>query len=155
MSDYAVKVKSLLPFVFVIFAAGIILFLTFQSQPDTSEISRKFQRILVSFYGRGNIPAWVRNMTFLRAFAHTPLYFFLSISAFTSFYLYGITFRRSLLIALILSCCVGLADESIKIYIPGREFDLVDWMLDVAGIITGICIIMLTGIIFGRQRQNV
>ena len=144
--------KSLLPFVFVIFAAGIILFLTFQSKPDTAELSRKFQRILMSFYGRGNIPAWVKSMIFLRAFAHIPLYFFLEVSAFSSFYLYGTEFRRSLLISLVLSSCVGLADEAIKIYIPGREFDLVDWTLDVAGILAGICIIMITSIFF-RNRE--
>lgn len=149
--------KSLLPFVFVVFATAAIFFLTFQSQPDTSEISRKFQRLLMSFYDRGNIPAWVKNMTFLRTFAHVPLYFFLSVSAYSSFWLYGVKFRRSLMISLLLSVCVGLFDEMIKIFIPGREFDIVDWTFDIAGIIAGLCAVMLVRLILiiteGRMKH--
>lgn len=149
--------KSLLPFMFVVFAAASIFFLTFQSQPDTSEISRKFQRLLMSFYGKGNIPAWVKNMTFLRTFAHVPLYFFLSVSAYSSFWLYGVKFRRSLMISLLLSVCVGLFDEMIKIFIPGREFDIVDWTFDIAGIIAGLCAVILVRLIFimteGRMKH--
>ena len=153
-AEHTEQRKSYLSFTFVSFAIAVIFFLTFQSQPDTSEISGKFQSILAGIFGEGYIPEWVKSMSFLRAFAHVPLYLFLSLSSFASFYLYGVAFGRSLLISLILSSCVGLADESIKIYIPGREFDLVDWTLDVAGIISGLCIILMISIFFIRRRHE-
>ena len=146
--------KSLLPFVFVIFAVCVIFFLTFQSQPDTSAVSGKFQSILESLFGYGNVPEWVKSMSFLRAFAHVPLYLFLGLSAYASFRLYGLTVKRTIVIAFLLSACVGLADESIKIFIPGREFDLVDWVLDVTGILAGILLSVLINVIFGRRSRD-
>ena len=148
------KQKSLLPFAFTLFAVFIIFFLTFQSKPDTSELSGKFQGILASLFGYENIPAWVESMMFLRAFAHIPLYLFLGISSFTSFRLYGLNLRHTVVLAFLLSSCVGLADECIKIYIPGREFDLVDWVLDVAGIIAGILTASMISILFRRGKVN-
>lgn len=146
------KRKSLLPFIFLLFATCAIFYLTFQSQPDTSEISGKFQGILESLFGFGSIPAWVESMSFLRAFAHVPLYLFLGISAFASFRLYGVSLKRTIVISFLLSSCIGLFDESIKIYIPGREFDLVDWVLDVFGITAGVLFSAVIDIIFDRKK---
>lgn len=144
----------MLSFVFVVFAVCIIFFLTFQSQPDTSAISGKFQSILESLFGIGNVPLWVESMSFLRAFAHIPLYLFLGISAYASFRLYGLTIKRTIVIAFLLSSCIGLFDESIKIFIPGREFDLVDWVLDVAGILSGIILASLLNVISVRRSKD-
>ena len=148
------RVHKFLPFIFVIFAVSVIFFLTFQSRPDTSELSGKFQSILASLFGYENIPAWVESMMFLRTFAHVPLYFFLGVSAFASFYLYGLSLRRTVMIAVLLSASAGLLDESIKIYIPGREFDLVDWVLDVAGSLCGVLMTLLMIKLFRRRKEN-
>ena len=143
--------RSLLPFMFPIFVVSVIFFLTFQSKLDTSDISGKFQIILAGVFKDGNIPGWVENINFLRTFTHAPLYFFLEVSAFTSFYLYGLTLKRSLVISILLSISAGLADELVKIYIPGREFDLVDWVIDVGGVITGGIFSALMTLIFRRR----
>ncbi|MBQ3395655.1 MAG: VanZ family protein, partial [Synergistaceae bacterium] len=74
--------------------------------------------------------------------------------SFTSFRLYGLNLRHTVVLAFLLSSCVGLADECIKIYIPGREFDLVDWVLDVAGIIAGILTASMISILFRRGKVN-
>ena len=148
------KIK-IISFIFVLSAIALILFLTFQSEPNTESISMKFQMMLMSFYDSDNIPSWVSNMIFLRAFAHIPLYMFLSVSAFISFYLYGMKFRRSLMIAFILSALTGLTDECIKIYLPGREFDFTDWILDITGIILGLGMTALLSLCtFKRKRTN-
>ena len=155
--EYAPQIerkKSLLPFTFLIISTALIFFLTFQSKLDTEAVSGKFQGMLMSFFENGYIPEWVNNMIFLRAFAHFPLYFFLSVCAFTSFYLYGMTLGRSLAISLVLSSCIGLLDETVKIFIPGREFDIVDWVIDIAGIISGGITSAIVTKIFGRWRNE-
>ena len=145
---------SYMSFVFVIFMTCAIFFLTFQSQPDTTELSMKFQSMLMSLYGEENIPLWVNSMIFLRSIAHIPLYFILSLAGFISFRLYGVRYVRSIVITLILSVCVGLCDEMIKMYIPGREFDMVDWLLDITGILSGLGTVMLVRLILSGLKHE-
>ncbi len=146
--------RSVLPFLLFAFMAAMIMYLTFQAKPDSEAISFKMYKMLESFYSQDNMPEWVNNMIFLRAIAHFPLYFFLAVSAFTSFYLYGLTIGRSLVISILLSACVGLADEIIKIFIPAREFDFVDWLIDVCGILAGGSLSSIIALILGRRRHE-
>lgn len=47
----------------------------------------------------------------------------------------------------------GLADEVHQYFIPGRFFDLYDWLADSTGILIGcVAFILLGGLIFGEKK---
>ena len=145
--------NSILVFGLIILVIAAIFFLTFQSEPDTLQISDKIRHILMGFYG-ANVPLWVKNMHIIRAFGHIPLYFFLAVVSFISCSLYGLDIRKSALTALLISVFIGLSDEMIKIFIPSREFDIIDWVLDIAGSLAGVITAMFTSLIFRRKEHE-
>jgi VanZ family protein len=124
----------------------IIFSLTLQSPAGTSELSKSVQDFLLSFFDEGQAPAWLYDMHWVRSYAHIPLYFALSLSLYMAFRASLLKDRllRAAILAFLLSSLVGLFDEFIMIFLPMREFDAVDWGLDVLAsfIGTGVGMIM-------------
>ena len=138
-------VTALAPF--LIMAAAILL-LTFQPTQASEELSTKFQEILKNFFGSENSPAWVLDRNMLRTFAHIALYFPLSAAIFYCLSCYGVSWGKAFFASLIISAGFGLADESIKIFLAGREFDFADWTLDIIGSLAGIIFASICKLIF-------
>ncbi len=123
--------------------AGLVLVLIFsltlQSPEGTSRLSKWVQEFLLSLFGQGTAPAWLYDMHWVRSYAHIPLYFTLSLSVYAAFQ--ASLPKEGLLkvaaFAFLLSSLVGLFDEFIKIFLPMREFDIVDLGIDVAASVVG------------------
>jgi len=117
-----------------------ILFLTLQSHSQTTGLSHP-------------VYLWFREHGFigteheLRSRAHIPEYFFLGLAL--SFYGLVRSFRpRWILLA---GALCGLADETLKIFLPTREFDFGDWIMDVIGIVLALSLCL---VIKAAQRRS-
>ena len=133
------KKKAILNWVPVGLMLFVIFSLTFQSPAGTSELSKWFQEFLLGLFGEGNAPAWLYDMHWVRSYAHIPLYFALSLSLYMALRASLPEGRlvKAMVLAILFSSLVGLFDESIKEFLPMREFDIVDWGLDVAASVVG------------------
>lgn len=111
----------------------VIFSLTFQSPSGTSRLSKWVQEFLLSLFEEGQAPAWLYSMHWVRSFAHIPLYFMLSLAFYVAFRASSgnMSGVKTVILAALSSSLVGLFDEFIKIFLPLREFDPVDWGLDV------------------------
>ena len=127
-----VTVYRLLPWLPAILAVAALLFLTLQPPDETTELSGSFQRWLLSLWPVGQAPAWAKDSHLIRSFAHVPEFFILGCCFFIGFRF--CTAKPALWT--ILTCCgIGLLDEGLKYLLPTREFDVMDWSLDVAGVL--------------------
>ena len=144
------KFVSLFPAILVM--AAIIL-LTFQSSEASGAMSVKFQRIIKTILG-SNTPAWVLDKILVRTFAHVFLYLPLSAALFHAFSFYDNSLGKSAFLAFLTAAAFGLADEAIKMFLPSREFDFADWILDIAGILLGILFSLVIKFLFSIFRRR-
>jgi VanZ family protein len=118
----------------------VIFALTLQSPSGTSRLSQWVQDFLLSLFDEGQAPVWVYNMHWVRSFAHIPLYFTLSLAFYVAFRASAgnMSLIKTAMLAVLSSSLVGLFDEFIKIFLPMREFDFVDWGIDVLASVIGV-----------------
>jgi len=115
-------------------AVVIILLLTLQDSAGTVKLSE-------------GLRLWLEQvgieMTFhsIRSNAHLVLYFLFGIVLC----LYGRECGWSWWVIILIGCGVGLIDESIKVLLPTREFDVVDLVKDWVGIAMAVGVVMLIG----------
>ncbi len=123
--------KRFIPGLFVL---AIIIYLTCQSPEDTWRVSSGlrdfFMKILPNAYGR-----WTTDMHWFRSLLHLPMYFVLG--AFVQISI--ATYKKSVLIC----SCISLVDETLKVFLPTREFEIRDLGFDAVGYIIGILIVAL------------
>ena len=112
--------------IFLILALLMVLFFTFQN-PEKSRILSESVRMWL-----GNIGIEVKYHT-LRSNVHILEYFILGIAL--------TTFCRSPWIGALISCGIGLLDECLKIFLPGREFSTGDLIRDFIGVVIAIVIV--------------
>ncbi|MBQ3458262.1 MAG: VanZ family protein, partial [Synergistaceae bacterium] len=86
--------------------------------------------------------------------AHVFLYLPLSAALFHAFSFYGNSLGKSAFLAFLTAAAFGLADEAIKMFLPSREFDFVDWILDIAGILLGILFSLVIIFLFSIFRRR-
>ena len=101
-------------------------------------------------------------MQLLRTFIHVFLYMPLGAALHYAFRHYGQSLGKTAFAAQITASAFGLLDEAVKMFLPGREFDVIDWVCDVVGIGAGILLAMLCGVcaalirrIFFTQKEEV
>ncbi len=115
--------KKKIATIIMILAVSMILFFTFQDAEGTTRLSESVRQWL------GNHGIELEPHA-LRSNVHILEYFLLGIA--------GLAFGESrgwkVLTSAILCCGIGLMDEVIKIWIPTREFDVVDLIKDWIGI---------------------
>ena len=104
-----------------------IFYLTFQSPSETMGLSERF-RIWLSGIGI------VWDSPTVRSNAHLPEYFALGVTLC----LWG-GWKKALWIGSL----VGIIDETIKIILPTRHFDLIDLLKDFIGIALGALLVVL------------
>ena len=150
-------VRHITAFAPALLLIAAIMFLTFQPPAASSALSMKFQKMLMAFFGNGNVPAWLSDMQLLRSFIHIFLYLPLSMAMYYAVSHYAESLPKAFFAALVISCAFGLFDEAIKMYLPNREFDFIDWVLDVIGSAAGLILVLAGKIFIGafkRMRGN-
>ena len=145
---------TILIFVPAVIIVTAVMLLTFQSPEASEGLSIKFQNILKAFWGNENYPVWVADMKLLRAFAHVFLYIPVSMGIYYATKHFTVSWPKAAFAAFTISCAIGLADETIKMYLPGREFDFADWTLDIIGIMTGIVFSLLCRKFFALRGEK-
>lgn len=125
------RLRQLLPIAIMLM---IIAISTMQSPNETISVSVGLQDFCKSIIPNAS-GRWATDMHWFRSLLHLPLYFMLGI--ITAF-----SFRRPWVSVLICSA-VALADETFKIFLPTREFEIRDIALDAIGFLVGIGLIIL------------
>ena len=124
------KRKRLLFGVLVILVLGTVLFLTFQGPKETTQLSGGFQAWLFMTFG------WDIEMHTLRSNIHFVEYFGVGLTL--ALFARSMEWKRWAVWALIAGCAFGLLDETIKIFLPTREFDGIDFIKDCIGIAAAV-----------------
>ena len=110
----------------ILIIAGIF-YLTFQSSSQTVELSEGFRKWLMDHGVTITSP-------YYRSWAHLPMYFVLGFS---------LCLWDGWKTALLIGPVIGTIDETIKIFLPTRHFDLFDLCLDFIGIALGTLTMVL------------
>lgn len=118
----------------ILAVVGVIFFLTFQSPEDTTKVSRTIHDFIVNLYPEGIMHEIAESRRF-RTFLHGPLYFLLGVVVKSCV--------KRFWPAVGICATVGLADETVKIFLPTREFDIIDFGVDIIGFMIGIGIVTL------------
>lgn len=126
------KIKIVYAF-FLLAVLALNLFLTLQSQEGTVRLSE-------------GVRHWVERIGYysdyhsFRSNAHIIIFFVVGIALG----LFGNQAKWKTWQIIIIGCCIGLLDESLKVFLPTREFDLIDLVKDCIGIIaaTGLLAIL-------------
>ena len=129
--------------ILLIMAVTAIFLLTLQSPQGTVRLSEGVRLWLWQFG---------IEMTFhgIRSNAHLPLYFVFGLILS----LYGRESGWRWRMILIAGAAVGLADEVLKIFLPTREFDLIDLIKDWIGVGTAACVIWLIQKVKARHQAE-
>ncbi len=125
------RLRQLLPIAIMLM---IIAISTMQSPNETISVSVGLQDFCKSIIPNAS-GRWATDMHWFRSLLHLPLYFMLGI--ITAF-----SFTRPWVSVLVCSA-VALADETFKIFLPTREFEIRDIALDAIGFLVGIGLIIL------------
>ncbi|MEE3486973.1 MAG: VanZ family protein [Bulleidia sp.] len=115
----------------VILVLASILILTLQSPVSSQGVSKFVQSIVLHII---DMP-WTRDMKMFRTVLHAPLYFLLGLAVGA--------WREKWWHAAIICVMIALADETLKIFLPTREFGALDLIFDAVGFLIGIGIVWL------------
>ena len=112
-----------------------ILFLTFQDSAGTVKLSEGIRLWLEQFGIHSDFHSFRSN-------AHLVVYFVLGLILS----LYGKEAGWRWYVVLAVGCGFGLLDEGMKIWLPTREFDVVDLMKDWIGVAVAMLVVRLLGL---------
>lgn len=133
------KTKKILYGILLAAALIIILLLTFQDSAGTVRLSEGLRLWLKQFGIHTNFHS-------IRSNAHLIVYFLFGLVLS----LFGRECGWNCWVILAVGAGVGLIDESIKVLLPTREFDLIDLFKDLIGVATAMLVIRLSG-----MKENV
>ncbi|MCR5669623.1 MAG: VanZ family protein [Butyrivibrio sp.] len=140
------KMKKIIGVILPILAVvGGIFYLTFQSPEDTTMVSRTAHDVIVKYFPEGFMREIADSQKF-RTILHGPLYFLLGMVV-------KICVKR-FWAAVGICAAVGLADETVKIFLPTREFGIIDLGFDLLGFMIGIGMVALVGWIINKVKQK-
>lgn len=134
--DKKTSLKTVIPILIVIL---FILYLTTQSPHDTRQLSDGLQEVLLSEFPDAQ-GRWTTDLHWFRSLLHLPLYFILGIVA-------GAALRKFWK-AFSICAVIAASDETLKIFLPTREFQAIDVGMDIVGAIVGIAVVWLVRYIF-------
>lgn len=135
--------KRVFAFIPVVIVAVIILLLTLQSAEGTVGLSEGFRNWLVSVcnrFGWDTFRGWIDSPVAIRRLGHVIEFFLLGVAA-------AISVRKKKF-ALLLCMCISVADQVIKIYVPGRHFDRTDLGFDAMGYVIGLSMVWIVKQLF-------
>ena len=133
-------------------ALALIVLLTVQPSGESGRFSQWFASQLIHWLHLENRPHWcvfiARNA---RRIGHVLEYFLLGLTVAAAFRISG---RRGFLGALAVCAAVSLADQTLKIFIPGRHFDHFDLLMDLLGYGAAILLVLALSEIWKRKRRK-
>ncbi len=112
----------------------LMLYLTLQSPEKTLALSRWAQDIAVKLWPGETAPCWITDLNRFRSAAHLPEYLILGFVLCSTFD------KKTLWFPLLVGILIGLAEETLKIWLPTREFGLHDLIFDVIGVCLAIVV---------------
>ena len=112
--------------VLTVLAFATVLYLTFQGPKETTQLSGGLKAWLYNAFG------WDIDEHTLRSNVHLVMYF--GVGLVLTLFIKSLGWKRWVAWAMIIGCAFGLLDETIKIFLPTREFDVVDLVKDWVGI---------------------
>ncbi len=112
--------------VLAVLMLGMVLYLTLQGPKETTQLSGGLKAWLFNTFG------WDIDEHTLRSNVHLVEYFGvgLALALFTR----SMGWKHWAMAACIAGCAFGLFDETLKIFLPTREFDAVDLVKDWGGV---------------------
>lgn len=134
-----------------------ILFLTTQNISDNAAISEGFRKLLIEFYesaGLDSDGAWWNDKLAVRRLGHILEYGVLGIASGIA--LIDLDSHRisSILKALIFCLVISILDQTVKIFVPVRHFDIVDIGFDLVGAGLGVLVVFAVEILIGGIKRS-
>lgn len=118
----------------------VILLLTFQDSAGTVRLSESFRLWLDGIGIHSDFHS-------IRSNAHLVIYFILGVVLG----IFGKEVGWKWWVALLIGFGIGLIDESLRILLPTREFEVIDLYKDWIGIVIGVLVIWITNTV--RKRE--
>ena len=141
--------KRFLRFIPIAVVVAGILFLTTQNISDNAAISERFRKLLIEFYERAGLDsdgAWWNDKLAVRRLGHILEYGVLGIASGIALIDLDSHRANSILKAII--------DQTVKIFIPVRHFDIVDIGFALIGAVAGVLIVtVVKDLIEGFKRS--
>ena len=126
---------------------SIIIGLTLQNIEQTSNLTNSVRQTIIAtaesngLTRKQTIESWWSDPDLLRKGAH--VFEFLCLGITTMFGVINSWDRKPIHISIAICFGVSLLDQTVKTFIPGREFDWTDLPLDFFGYTVGSCLILL------------
>ena len=127
-----------------------ILFLTTQNISDNAKLSEGLRAALVRVYdmlGLDSTNAWWNDRLAVRRLGHILEYGALGIASSIAFD----SRKGSVLTAISLCLVISVLDQTVKIVVPVRHFDIVDIGYDLIGTVAGVLIAAAVGRLVKRS----
>lgn len=129
--------------VLTVLAFATVLYLTFQGPKETTQLSGGLKAWLFNTFG------WDVSEHALRSNIHLVMYF--GVGLVLALFIWSLGWKHWAIWTVIIGCVFGLLDETIKIFLPTREFDVVDLVKDWVGVAAAIFAVW---IVFSRKLQK-
>ena len=127
-----------------------ILYLTTQNISDNAKLSEGLRGILIRVYeqlGLDSDGAWWNDKLAVRRLGHILEYGALGIASSIAFD----SRKGSVLTAISLCLVISVLDQTVKIVVPVRHFDIVDIGYDLIGTVAGVLIAAAVGRLVKRS----
>ena len=147
--------KKYIRFIPIAVVVAGILFLTTQNISDNAKLSEGLRGALVRIYeslGLDSSDAWWNDKLAVRRLGHILEYGVLGIAS-------GIAVLDShrvsnILKAIGLCLLISVLDQTVKIFVTVRHFDIVDIGFDLIGAVVGILAVAAVGMLIERIRRS-
>ena len=123
--------KHYIKIVLLIAVLLLILYLTLQSPEQTWALTHAVQSFLLRLFQDGTAPNWITDGKLLRHAAHIPEFFLLGLALCAVF----TPHKHGLWLAIAIGLLISLCDETLKNFLPTREFSIRDLAFDAIGIV--------------------
>ena len=137
------KIAVWLPAIAVV---SIIIGLTLQNIEQTGNLTNSVRQTIIAtaesngITRKQTVESWWSNPKLLRKGAH--IFEFLCLGITTMFGVINSWDRKLMRISIAICLGVSLLDQTIKKFVPGREFDWTDLPIDFFGYMVGSCLVL-------------
>ena len=142
------RLTEFLRFIPIAVVVAGILFLTTQNISDNAKLSEGLRGWLISLYERLDLDssdAWWNDKLAVRRLGHILEYGVLGIASGIALIDLDSHRVNSILKAIGLCLLISVLDQTVKIFVPVRHFDIVDIGFDMVGAVAGILIVTAVG----------
>ena len=145
--------KKYIRFIPIAVVVAGILFLTTQNISDNAKLSEGLRAALVRVYdmlGLDSTNAWWNDRLAVRRLGHILEYGALGIASSIAFD----SRKWSVLTAISLCLVISVLDQTVKIFVPVRHFDIVDIGFDLIGAVAGVLIVTDVGMMIEGFKRS-